>query len=78
MAEFSQYRGFDLADALASKGEGPADFLKSALAAIVQAKPHPDNCFLASRERLQHGCHPFLQVEFDGRVRRRYNSLILD
>ena len=78
MAEFSQHLRFDLADALASNGEGPADFLESALAVIVQAKPHPDNCFLASRERLQHGCHLFLQVEVDDRVRRRYNSLILD
>ena len=78
MAEFSQYRGFDLADALASNGEDPADFLESALPVIVQAKPHPDNCFLASRERLQHGGHLFLQVEIDDRIRWRYYSLILD
>src|SRR5208337_4599313 len=76
MAEFSQHDRFDLADALASNGEGPADLLESAFAVVVQAKPHPNNCFLARRERLQHQCHAFLEVKVDGRVRRRCRSLI--
>jgi len=35
MAEFSQYRGFDLADALASKGEILAHFPERVLTAII-------------------------------------------
>lgn len=78
MAKFSQNLRLDLADTFASYGKDLADFFKSALGAIVQAKPHPDNGFLAGRERLQHDSHSLLQVEVDGRVRGRNHRLVLE
>src|SRR5713101_669551 len=78
MAQFSQHLGFDLANAFASNREGLAHFLERVIGAVVQSKTHPDDSFLAWRERLQHGRHLFLQVAVDGRVRRRLNIFVFD
>ena len=68
MAQFSQGLGFDLPDAFAGNGEGLTNFLERVIVAVVQAKAHPDDFFLARRERLQHGRHLLPKIEIDGRV----------
>src|SRR6266849_8546231 len=78
MTQFSQHLGFDLADAFASNREDLPHFFERMIGAVIQAKTHADDSFLARRERLQHGGHLFLQIEIDGRVRGRLHVFILD
>src|SRR5579872_3989480 len=65
MAQLAQGLGFDLANALASDGEGLADFLECVLAAIVETETHFDYFFLARRERFQDGRSLLFQAEVD-------------
>src|SRR5437762_6080946 len=73
--QLAQRFRFDLADAFAGNGERLADFFERVLAAVVQAKPHLDDFFLAWRQRLQHRRSLFLQVQIDDRSEEHTSEL---
>src|SRR6266849_6089512 len=49
MTQFSQHLGFDLADAFASNREDLPHFFERMIGAVIQAKTHADDSFLARR-----------------------------
>src|SRR5215472_11201509 len=71
MPQFPQGFRFDLADTLAGYGKMLADFFERMLAAVLQAKAHLDDLFLARTERLQHLGGLLAQVEVDDGLGRR-------
>src|SRR5216683_2720434 len=76
--QFAQRFRFDLPDAFARDRERLADFFERVLAAVVQAKAHLDDFFLARRQRLQHRRRLFLQIQIDDRIGRRNHGLVFD
>ena len=52
VAQLAQRLGFDLADAFASDSEMLSDLFEGVLAAVLQAKAHLDDLFLARAQGL--------------------------
>src|SRR5450432_1403477 len=78
MPQFAQRLGFDLANAFAGHVERLADFFQSVLRAIVHAKAHADNFFLARAQRTQHVLGALLQIAVDRGVGGRNFGLVFD
>src|SRR5260370_25672102 len=78
VAQFAQRLSLNLANALASDGEHPADFFEGVRIAVLKPKTHTDDAFFAGTELLQHGGHTFLQAEADGCIRWRDHGLVFD
>jgi hypothetical protein len=74
--QLAQRLGLDLPDPLARDREILSDFFQSVLAAVLQAEAHLDDFLFARRERLQHLCGLFAQIQIDHGVGRRHTRLV--
>ena len=71
MAQFAERLGFDLTNALACDREVLADLFERVFAAVLQAKAHLDDLFLARAERLEDFRGLLAKVQVDDCFRRR-------